>query len=295
MKIFYGRDFIEHPCTPEHNTVPEQHGLTLLIYWYLQHAAVNDTKTHGHRHLSSISFRNICSPAPPTHTLWPPSDGQACLLINNSYNTSTEHSAAYGQFLPRDKKLLPIWEHTFGRVHSLLSSLPYSRYTGACCFWRKTAAPMRSLCANLYSPRPGISSKITLWILCLSKSCQSHLCPLLTFPTAMRHLHRAKAAELLAHQFWLCIQMPLHFFTFQQIKPHIPLGLSQWCHQPHHSEGSCQMGLVVGDIPENSPKCCWDTPTRDQLTEPQEELPLILKIHKSILALSFSTKIEIMY
>lgn len=117
---------------------------------------------------------------------------------------------------------------------------------------------MRSLCANLYSPRPGISYKITLWILFLSKSCQPHLCPLLTFPTAMRHLHRAKAAELLAHQFWLCIRMPLHFFTFQQIKPHIPLGLWQWCHQPHHSEGSCQTGLVVGDIPENSPKCCWD-------------------------------------
>lgn len=68
MKIFYGRDFIEHPCTPEHNTVPEQHGLTLLIYWYLQHTAVNDTKTHGHRHLSSRAASETFAALPLPHT-----------------------------------------------------------------------------------------------------------------------------------------------------------------------------------------------------------------------------------
>lgn len=51
------------------NTKPEQYGLTLLIHWYLQHAAVNDTKTHGHRHLSSRVASETFAALPLLHTL----------------------------------------------------------------------------------------------------------------------------------------------------------------------------------------------------------------------------------
>lgn len=51
------------------NTKPEQYGLTLLIHWYLQHAAVNDTKTHGHRHLSSRVASETFAALSLLHTL----------------------------------------------------------------------------------------------------------------------------------------------------------------------------------------------------------------------------------
>lgn len=169
-KYFTAETSSSIPVPSEHNTVPESisFNTSLHIYWYLQHGAVNDTKTHGHQHLSSRAASETFAALPllPTHfdhLLM----GRHVLSLIVATTPALNIALHMGMSPTRDKRLLSIWEHTFGQVHSLLSSLPW--YTGACSFWRKTAAPIRRLWANLYSPRPGISSKTILWLLFLPK------------------------------------------------------------------------------------------------------------------------------
>lgn len=71
MTIFYSRDF-KHPHTTraQHKARAIWFNTSLHIYWYLQHAAVNDTKTHDHQHLSSRAASETFAVLPllPTHS-----------------------------------------------------------------------------------------------------------------------------------------------------------------------------------------------------------------------------------
>lgn len=157
---------------------------------------------------------------------------------------------------------------------------------------------MRSLCANLYSPRPGISYKITLWILFLSKSCQPHLCTYSNCneaPTQSQGCRAAGSSVLALHS---NASTFLHFSADKATHPTgtvtvVPSATSFWRLLSNGVSGGRYSWefpqMLLGQKKVHLPL----PPTRDQLPEPQEELPLILKIHKSILALSF--KIEIMY
>lgn len=72
MKIFYSRHFIKNPHTTraQHKARAIWFNTSLHIYWYLQHAAVNDTKTHDHQHLSSRTASETFAALPllPTHS-----------------------------------------------------------------------------------------------------------------------------------------------------------------------------------------------------------------------------------
>lgn len=146
------------------------------------------------------------------------------------------------------------------------------------------------------------SSPVQLYLASLSPRSDGQACFLIniSYKTNMGHSAaqgqgcRAAGSSVLSFHF----QMPQHFFSLQQIEPHVPLGLWQRCHQPRPSETSWLL-LTGGSggrwFPESSSKRCWDS-RRPILPSHQQETSWpslkrnchLFSKYRPILAISFS-------
>lgn len=180
-------------------------------------------------------------------------------------------------------RLLSIWEHTFGRVPSLLSPL----LTHRCLLLleENSSTHEEALCKPVLSKtwhffqvhfvNPISSQELPTWPVplpslsnCNEEPAQSQGCRAAASSVLSLHSNASTFLHSPADK----ATCPTGTVTV------VPSATSFW--------RLLSVGLVVGDAPENCPKCCWDSrrsifPSH-QLTEPQEELPLILKIHWSI-------------
>lgn len=120
----------------------------------------------------------------------------------------------------------------------------------------KSGTHEEALCEPVLPKPLGISPKITLWIIFLPKREERTFAPtylsICNQPPAQNEGCRAAGSSVLSFHF----QMPQHFFALQKIKPRVPLGLGQQCHQPRPSETSWLL-LTGGSggiwFPESSP------------------------------------------
>lgn len=252
MKIFYHRHFIKHPCTTrtQHCARAIWFNTSLHIYWYLQHAAVNDTKTHGHQYLSSRAAPETFAALPllPTHfahLLMARNDLSFIVATTPVLNTAlhmgmspqgTGGSSPFGN-TPlvgcTDSWLLcPDTQVASGGKHQHPAG-----GSGQSCALQDPAFLPRSPCESYFFPRaagltcaPPLSFQLQ-WGTCTAAGSSV----LSLYSNASTFLHSSVDKGT----------CPTGTVTV------VPSATSFW-RLP-------SVGLMVGDVPENSPKRCWNS------------------------------------
>lgn len=294
MKIFYGRDFIEHPCTTrtQHCARAIWFNTSLHVYWYLQHAAVNDTKPHGHRHLSSRAASETFAALPllPTHS-------DHLLMARHILSSKAAPTLVLnmGSF-PKGQEAPPhLGTHLWWGALTPVLCPTADPYLHRCLLLleENSSTHEEALCKPDFF-QDHLVNAISSWELPAWPVPRPYLSNCNEEPAKSQGRRAAGSSVLSLHSNASTFH---HSSADKATRPTgtvtvVPSATSSWkllSTSVRYSWECPQMLLGQQKVHLPLP------PTREQLTEPQEELPLILKIHRSILALSFSIKVEIMY